>query len=75
MSPAYEPERPHDAVADTTFSAFVPIVIFGLVMVAWFAFQAVQMRMERDAMRDSARPKSLAFVSAADFGLNAIAHP
>ncbi len=33
-------------------SAFVPLFILGLVMVAWFAFQAMQLRAERDAMVD-----------------------
>ena len=37
----------------TTMSAFLPIAIIGLVLLAWFAFQATQLRAERDAIRDA----------------------
>ena len=36
-----------------TLSAFLPIAILGIVMLAWFAFQAMQFRAERDAIRDA----------------------
>ncbi len=32
-------------------SAFVPILILGLVMLVWFVFQATQLRLERSAMQ------------------------
>ena len=44
-------------VSDTrvvgAMSAFLPVLILGLVMLAWFAFQATQLNLERDAMREA----------------------
>ena len=52
MSEPFEPARPFGAGdARATMSAFVPILILGLALLAWFAFQATQLRMERDAMQ------------------------
>ncbi|MEO8937973.1 MAG: hypothetical protein ABI277_14915 [Burkholderiaceae bacterium] len=42
-----------DTEPSGTMSAFLPILIIGLVLIAWFAFQATQLRMERDAMREA----------------------
>ncbi len=39
-----------DAPAGPT--AFIPLLVLSVVLVAWFAFQAVQLRVERDAMRE-----------------------
>ncbi len=36
----------------STLSAFLPVLILGLVLLAWFGFQASQLRGERDAMRE-----------------------
>ena len=38
--------------APSTMSAFLPVLILGLALFAWFAFQASQLHAERDAMRD-----------------------
>jgi len=38
--------------ADGPLSAFVPVLILGLVMLAWFGFQSSQLRAERAAMHD-----------------------
>ncbi len=43
-------DRHADRTPADAMSAFVPLFILGLVMVAWFAFQAMQLRVERDAM-------------------------
>ena len=40
------------ASGNGTTSAFVPVLILGLVMLAWFVFQAVEMRSERASMRE-----------------------
>lgn len=39
-------------VATGTLSAFLPVLILGLVLLAWFGFQASQLHGERDAMRE-----------------------
>ena len=39
------------ATTRATTSAFLPILILSLVLLAWFAFQAFQLRTERDAMQ------------------------
>ncbi len=51
MNQAFEPlaQRP---VRDPSISPFFPLLILGVVLLAWFGFQAVQLRIERDAMRD-----------------------
>ncbi len=36
-----------------TLSAFLPLMILGLVLLVWFGFQAVQLRAERDIIRDA----------------------
>lgn len=51
MSEPFE-RAPFAGEAATTLSAFVPLLILGLVMTAWFGFQATQLRTERDAMRE-----------------------
>lgn len=38
----------------STLSAFLPVLILGLVLLAWFGFQAVQLHAERDAVREVA---------------------
>ncbi len=45
-SPMLDGDRPA-----ATFTAFLPLLILGLAMLAWFGFQATQLRAERDAMR------------------------
>ena len=64
MSEPFDPSR-RDAPVDElpvattaapvphTMSAFLPIVMIGLVLLAWFVFQATQLRAERDAIRDA----------------------
>lgn len=52
MNQLFEPASMHDDDASSTMSAFVPVLILGLVMAAWFGFQATQLRAERDAMRE-----------------------
>jgi hypothetical protein len=32
-------------------SAFIPVLILSLVMLAWFSFQSMQLRFEREALR------------------------
>ncbi len=51
MNRHLEPMAMQDDVS-STMSAFVPLLILGLVMLAWFGFQATQLRAERDTMRD-----------------------
>jgi hypothetical protein len=51
MSEPFEPPRSFDDES-TTISAFAPILILALVMLAWFGFQATLLRAERDAVRD-----------------------
>jgi hypothetical protein len=48
-------EGPMPVEVDTTpasTSAFMPVLILGLVMLAWFVFQAFQMRSERAMMHE-----------------------
>ena len=45
------PERPFGTPVAT--SPFLPVLILSLVMLGWFAFQATQLRIERDAMRST----------------------
>ncbi len=45
-------ERASMQETEATMSAFLPVLILSLVMVAWFGFQAAQLRNERDAMRE-----------------------
>lgn len=52
MSPPFERPPMSDTDEASTLSAFVPVLILGLVLVAWFGFQATQLQAERDAMRD-----------------------
>ncbi len=52
MSARFERELDRDADAESTLSPFVPLVILGLVLFAWFSFQAMQLRAERDAMQE-----------------------
>jgi hypothetical protein len=40
------------APAPATTSAFMPVLILGLVMLAWFIFQAFQMRSERAMLQE-----------------------
>jgi hypothetical protein len=51
MSEPFEASRSLDG-EPTTISAFAPILILALVMLAWFGFQATLLRAERDALRD-----------------------
>ena len=54
MSQPFEPiSRLESSDASTTMSAFLPVLIMGLVLLAWFGFQALQLRAERDAYRDA----------------------
>ncbi len=49
-----EPFGTTDArIAPSTLSAFLPVLILGLVLLAWFGFQASQLNVERAAMRDA----------------------
>ncbi len=50
--PVESPTSVDVAAAPAPTSAFMPVLILGLVMLAWFAFQALQMRSERAAMRE-----------------------
>lgn len=52
MSVPFEPPSLRDTDPASTLSAFVPVLILGLVLAAWFGFQATQLRAERDAMRE-----------------------
>lgn len=55
MSTPFEPQPFGSSVtsdADTT-GAFLPLIILALTMLAWFGFQVVQLRVERDAMREA----------------------
>ena len=53
MSQAFEPLESRRLDPDAqTISPFIPILILGLVLAAWFGFQAVQLRAERSAMTD-----------------------
>lgn len=68
MSEPFEPARPASVVSPAlerplsfvdedgpdTSSSFLPILILALVMLAWFGFQATQLRVERDAIHDAA---------------------
>ena len=51
MSQPFERESIRDLEATSSMSAFVPVLILGLVMAAWFGFQAAQLNAERDVMR------------------------
>ncbi len=51
MSEPFEQARPPFGNANKTASLFVPVLILGLVLLAWFAFQAMQFRSEREAMQ------------------------
>ena len=42
-----------DDDAREAISPFLPVLILGLVLLAWFGFQASQLKAERDAMRDA----------------------
>lgn len=54
MNDSFEAARPYGASdGPSTMSAFLPVLILGLVLLAWFGFQASQMRAERDAMREA----------------------
>ena len=51
MSEPFEPSRLSDASSDAKpMSAFLPVMILALVLLAWFGFQALQLRLERDAI-------------------------
>lgn len=39
-------------VSAPSMSAFLPVLILGLVLLAWFGFQASQLHGERDAVRE-----------------------
>lgn len=39
-------------VPSSTMSAFLPVLILALVLLAWFGFQASQLHNEREAMRE-----------------------
>ena len=56
-------------------SAFIPVFILALVLAAWFGFQAMQLRLERDAMRDvmSTQDKQMADSKKLRDSLDAIA--
>ena len=52
MSEPFEPARRFGTdEAEPMMSAFLPLLILALALLAWFAFQASQLRMERDAMQ------------------------
>jgi len=53
MSQPFEPQRTFGDDAPGTMSAFVPVLILSLVLLAWFGFQATQLRAERDALREA----------------------
>jgi hypothetical protein len=55
MSEPFSAPRPFGTTEppDAT-SAFLPVLILGLVMLAWFGFQATQLRIERNVLRDAA---------------------
>ena len=54
MSEPFESPRSFgSSVPPATMSAFLPVLILALVMLAWFVFQGTQLRMERDAIRDA----------------------
>lgn len=73
MSLPPEPER--TTTRPDELSAFLPIAILALVMAAWFGFQAVQLRIERDAMREllTSQEKPLAEAKKMRDALDAIA--
>jgi hypothetical protein len=51
MSTPFEPAAiALDSRESTGMSAFIPVLILALVMLAWFTFQAMQLRFERDAI-------------------------
>ena len=52
MSRPDEQASTNEFDAASTISAFVPLLILCLVMIAWFGFQAVQLRGERTAMNE-----------------------
>jgi hypothetical protein len=53
MSEPFSPARSlGDDDSGSELSAFLPLLILGLVMLAWFGFQVSQLRTERDAMRE-----------------------
>jgi len=62
MNPTFEPRAPRESresreprradVESDTISPFIPMLILGLVLAAWFGFQAVQLRAERSVMTD-----------------------
>ncbi len=53
MSRPFEPDGAPAAVPLQPSSAFLPLVILGLVLVAWFALQVVQLRHDGDSIRDA----------------------
>ena len=54
MSEPFEPSRLSDPIDDTApMSAFLPVLILALVLLGWFGFQAVQLRVERDAISEA----------------------
>ncbi len=55
MSTPFEPGRPISPIVEAApaTGVFVPLIILALTLLAWFAFQVVQLRTERDAMRDA----------------------
>lgn len=52
MSASFERSLERETDIASTLSAFVPLLILGLVLAAWFGFQAAQLRFERDAMNE-----------------------
>ena len=54
MSEPFEPSRLSDLSNESsTMSAFLPVLILGLVLLGWFGFQATQLRVERDAIAEA----------------------
>ena len=52
MSQAFAPTDARGPDAGGAISPFIPMLILGLVLAAWFGFQAIQLRAERAAMTD-----------------------
>lgn len=54
MSEPFAPSHLADVSSDTApMSAFLPVLILGLVLLGWFGFQAVQLRVERGAINEA----------------------
>lgn len=54
MSEPFESSRATSPSSDAApMSAFLPVLILGLVLLGWFCFQAVQLRAERDAIAEA----------------------